>query len=687
MWTLEIDNASTTVAATLNSWSLTAAAAPATKDSSQPSGPTLASPVALPYASVTRSTITLAGHPGQTVANLALTLTAAAPHDGILTLVLIAPDGTRILLYSNPGDQGASFISTGFSDLAPQPISSGVAPYTGTFRPAQSLSTALDGRPVDGVYTLEIDNSSTTFTGTFLGWSLTINTPASVSLSTKLGASMDQNANAIPGQDVSPNGQGPLDVYSTPGTLGSFNVNADGSFPAPFDQNTLPLIVPGPHLTGTLVANNSGSNLVLNGVVGENPDGTAFGGVAAHPGLDVTFDRDMDPTSFTPASVLRLMGPAGLVNGPFTITPNPLGTDPDPSHPRTFRVAFPPQDLSGTYVLTLAASIKSEAGVAMDVNLNAGVDILFGGANAVAVATTPVTEVATTANVVAGTPPAPTTQALPVAIPDATAVGGVTTPGVLTSDLVVVDNFLIQGVTAAGLGGLTVQLNIMHPSDPDLTATLLGPLQADGTRPSVILFSNVGSAGSHANFVNTVFDDQATATPIQKGGPPFYGTFAPQQSLLAAFGPHLVNGQLVSTSTKGTWTLVLTDSVANNPAGVGQLTQALNNWSLTFQKPLPGTGLGEPVADQSTASFRIFTMDPTNPLASNTWTAVGPASIGGGGGTGPRAAARRPLGRIGGLAVDPSDPSGNTVFVGGASGGIWKTTNFLTTPAGRPTSR
>ena len=31
------------------------------------------------------------------------------------------------------------------------------------------------------------------------------------------------------------------------------------------------------------------------------------------------------------------------------------------------------------------------------------------------------------------------------------------------------------------------------------------------------------------------------------------------------------------------------------------------------------------------------------------------------------------------LLLDPSDPSGNTVFVGGASGGVWKTTNFLTT--------
>ena len=678
-WTLEIDNASTTNTATLNSWSLAAATAPATKASSQPSGPTPAAPVALPLTSRTESTITLAGHPGQTIANLALNVNVAAPHDGILTLSLIAPNGTKILLYQNSGDQGANFNNTGFSDLAAQPISAGTAPYAGTFRPAQSLSSALNGLPVDGVYTLEIDNSSTTFTGTFSGWSLAISTPGAVTQTTGLGASMDQNANAIPGQDALAGGPGPLDVYSAPGVTGTFRVNSDGSFPAPFSQDTLPLIVPGPHLTGSVVAADGGSTLLLNGVVGANPDGTAFGVPAAHPGIDVTFDRDMDPTSFTPASVLRMMGPAGLVTGPFTITGDPNGTDPDPAHPRTFRVDFPPQDLSGTYVLTLAASIRSESGAAMDVNLNAGVDILFGGANnAATVATTPVTYVAQGADVVAGTPPAATTQAFPVAIPDATIAGGVTTPGVLTSDLVVPDNFLIQGVTAAGLGGLTVQLDIMHPNDPDLTATLLGPVQADGTRPSVVLFSNVGAAGSHANFINTVFDDQATRTPIQKGGPPFFGTFAPQQSLLAAFGPRTVDGTPTSLSTQGTWTLVLTDGVADNPAGTGHLPQALNNWSLTFQKPLPGSGLGEPVADRSTASFRIFTMDPTNPLASDTWTAVGPASIGGGGGTGPEGGGSGGRsGRIGGLAVDPSDPSGNTVYVGGASGGIWKTTNFL----------
>ena len=105
---------------------------------------------------------------------------------------------------------------------------------------------------------------------------------------------------------------------------------------------------------------------------------------------------------------------------------------------------------------------------------------------------------------------------------------------------------------------------------------------------------------------------------------------------------------------------------------------------------MPDSGLGEPVADLASESFRIFTMDPTNALSSSTWTAVGPASIGGtGGATGPEGGGSGgSAGRVGGIAVDPSDPSGNTVYVGGASGGVWKTTDFLTTdPPARPGSR
>src|SRR5262249_39338014 len=98
------------------------------------------------------------------------------------------------------------------------------------------------------------------------------------------------------------------------------------------------------------------------------------------------------------------------------------------------------------------------------------------------------------------------------------------------------------------------------------------------------------------------------------------------------------------------------------------LNGTLVNWSLTLKSSVGGQG--EVVADQFLAPFRIFTQDPTDPVAQTGWTAVGPAPIGNNN--------FNTVGRIGGLAVDPSDPSGNTVFSAGASGGVWKTTNFLT---------
>jgi subtilisin-like proprotein convertase family protein len=205
-------------------------------------------------------------------------------------------------------------------------------------------------------------------------------------------------------------------------------------------------------------------------------------------------------------------------------------------------------------------------------------------------------------------------------------------------------------------------LNITHPNDPDLQITLLHTLP-DGSTKSVILLSNVGSGGTHANFNNTVLDDSAS-TLIQNGGAPFFGTFVPQQALSG------FNGETAA----GDWTLIITDSKPGNNG-------TLNNWSLTLTKPLSSTGLGESVADQSTVNFRISTLDVTNPLSRSEWSPLGPASVDT---TGVLSTTTQGgAGRVSSVAVDPSDPSGNTVYVAGSGGGVWKTTNFLThDPAG-----
>jgi large repetitive protein len=541
----------------------------------------------------------------QVVDNVTVTVSITAPDASGLTLTLISPSGTPIVLANHAPFTfagGQNFTNTTFDDSAALGINQGFAPFTGSFRPASPLNQ-LVSQSINGNWFLEVQSSQTPLTATLTGWSVSI-TPGVVTTQQIPGNKLDQNSNAISGQAN--------DFYAAPTPL-----SLSAPFTGPFSQDTLPLILPGPHVASTRVpgAPVTADNLVLNGQVNA---------------IDVTFDRDMDPSTITPATILRIMGPTGPITGPFTILKNPQGSDPDPLHPRTYRIGFPTQSLSGTYTITLASTIADSHGNMLDTNLNAGVDLLKG------------TVTGTTVPITYNAP-------LGAAIP-----AGKT----IVSTLNVPDNFLAQGVT--------VQLSITHPNDPDLQITLVSP---DGI-PVVLVPYGTGATGTHANFSGTIFDD-AAGTPIQNGGPPFFGSFQPLQPL------SVLNG----LQAAGTWKLV----VSSNPSANDGLNGSLTSWSVIFQKGVPSSGLGEPVADQASLSFRIFTMDPTNRLASTTWTAVGPASTIQTGVTNGYSGNNGYAGQIGGIAVDPSDPSGNTVYVAGASGGVWKTSDFLTNDPKGPT--
>jgi len=559
----------------------------------------------------TFSFINVAG-PNQVITNVTVTLNLTHTSDSDLFITLTAPDGTSIVLAQREGGSGQNYQGTTFSDAAATPISQGTAPFTGTFRPETPLANFIDGNP-NGTWTLSIDDQVPLNTGFLQNWSLTLSTGPVVNPFVP-GNNMDQNANGTAGEAQ-------LDAYAVPRPLNGI------PFQGPFDTASIPLIVPGPHIASSSVPGNPATpdNEVLNGTVSS---------------IDVVFDRNMNPSSVTPASVLRVIGPAGSI-GPggtipasFSITANPNGNDPDPAHPRTFAINFLTPDvlknplalnLSGTYVVTLASSITSAAGDALDSSENAGLDILRGTPSA-------------------GTQPKIYNSTGTASIGDPTTAGKVT-----QSTITVPDSFIIPD------DGITVELNISYMHDPDLTVKLTAP-----NGQSVQLFTNIGANGNNQNFVNTVLDDNTNPNlSITQGAPPFTGRFNPEQPLRNLFP----NG--AGINAQGPWTLQITDKVAGT-------TGTLNSWSITVLKPLSSTGLGEPVADQAMATFRIFTMDPTNPLSRSTWTSVGPAATSGGG-------------RIGGIAVDPSDPSGNTVYVAGASGGVWKTTNFLTTSPQGPT--
>ena len=457
------------------------------------------------------------------------------------------------------------------------------------------------------------------------------------------GNVMDQNADGTPGQT-----SGSLITTDTFGKLvGDKYVVGKPTAVTLYSPNTLPLIVPGPHVFAVAAVDALGNvigtgtnDLVLNNTVGA---------------IQVAFDRNIQVSTFNstlnPLPVLAIFGPAGPISlAGLTITPLSVYSNGSQANyagggqANLFKITFATQQLSGTYSITLGTGIKATDGSGIDASFNAGLDFLRG--TATNGATTSVFYPAATTDV-------PATISPLTVNPD-----GSTTPSVLMSPIVVPDNFPLQGDNGA-ISGITLTLDIAYPNDPDLVAYLLAP---DGTK--VNLFTKVGGGTNTANFSSTTFSDTAKTSIDNAGAPFFVGPFQPE-------GPfsNLANG---ARNSLGTWNLVILNG--------GTSTGTLKNWSLTFQKPVSATGLAEDPIDRSTAYFQIFNLAPSNALANSTFTAVGPAGVtvsANGKGTF--------AGAVSTIAVDPSDTTGNTVFVGSASGGIWKTTNFLTTNAGGPT--
>src|SRR5579883_3318271 len=314
-----------------------------------------------------------------------------------------------------------------------------------------------------------------------------------------------------------------------------------------------------------------------------------------------------------------------------------------------FTIGFPQQELSGTYTVQLGPNILDQFGDPMDTVGQAGLDVLRGQSQ-----NGPVTPVNYSSS------------DLPKPIPAASG----TTPGMVTSTITVPDSFMVQGdSTSAGVSGLRVQVNLTYPNDPALTATLSHYDASGNLLATIPLFSNVGSGVNTANFTNTVFDDNAP-TPIQERRAPFFATFDPQMPLSTFAGMNV----------QGTWVL----TIQNNSTTGGSGT-AFTGWTLSFEKPLPTTGLGVPGMDNASLSFRLFTLGQADAMSAQAWTPVGPSAIGSGGSSGAEGSTQGAAGRVTGLAIDPSDPSGNTVYAAGASGGVWKTTDFLTTNPEGPT--
>ena len=108
-----------------------------------------------------------------TIGDVNVSLNVDHTRDQDLDVFLISPGGTRIELMTDVGGGGNNFTGTILDDEAATPITSGSAPFTGTYRPEGSLSE-FDGEDAQGNWTLEVNDDKRRETGTLISWSLEI---------------------------------------------------------------------------------------------------------------------------------------------------------------------------------------------------------------------------------------------------------------------------------------------------------------------------------------------------------------------------------------------------------------------------------------------------------------------------------------------------------------------------------
>ncbi|MBI9040902.1 reprolysin-like metallopeptidase, partial [Lutibacter sp.] len=107
------------------------------------------------------------------ITDLILTVNITHPWVGDLTLKLISPKGTTVLLAANVGDEGDGFDNTTFDDAGTDIINLGMPPFTGVFIPQESLSKFLNEESYGEWQLLVIDEGPDDI-GVINSWSLDV---------------------------------------------------------------------------------------------------------------------------------------------------------------------------------------------------------------------------------------------------------------------------------------------------------------------------------------------------------------------------------------------------------------------------------------------------------------------------------------------------------------------------------
>jgi subtilisin-like proprotein convertase family protein len=126
--------------------------------------------------STTVSQVSVTATPPTGVAQATVLVNLLHTYLGDLTITLIAPDGTGVVLMHWDGQYGDNLVNTLFTDEASVGINGqpgSAAPFTGSFQPEEPLSNLLGVDP-NGLWTLEVYDDTGGDVGTLLNWELTL---------------------------------------------------------------------------------------------------------------------------------------------------------------------------------------------------------------------------------------------------------------------------------------------------------------------------------------------------------------------------------------------------------------------------------------------------------------------------------------------------------------------------------